>query len=281
MKHMRLLISGLVICGIALAMATTVVAQTAQQGIVKIVNIKGSARFMSAGGTAWQTLKIGTILKAGTIIQTAGGSHVDAVLNNADAFQAPPIGDMSSIVTAGAAFQPKAEQDAIRIYENTVLGVEKLTVTQTGVDTVTETLLDLKHGRIFGSVKKLTGASTYQVKIPNGVAGVRGTLYFLSADGVLSVLAGSTVLAYIGADGNPVTQVVAAGQQFDSRTGKLTTIPVPQLEEIKAACIAFQRPPPFPPTHPKNRPVEPLSPYQPGAAPTTPPTPPTPPPVEY
>ena len=259
MKQIRSLITGLVVCGVALAMAANLSAQTVQQGIVKIVNIKGSARFMAAGGTAWQPLKIGTLLKAGTVIQTAGdNSYVDAVLNNASAFEAPPQTDLASPMSTGG-MQPKAEQDAIRIYENSVLGVEKLTVTQTGADTVTETLLDLKHGNIFGTVKKLTGASTYQVKIPNGVAGIRGTIYHISADGILSVISGSVVLAYIGSDGNPVTQVVTAGQQFDSRTGKLTSIPLPDQEKWRLAFLPFQHQVKLPPLHrPPGTPVEPM-----------------------
>ena len=266
MKLIRPLITGLVVCSIALAMVTSLAAQTAQQGIAKIVNIKGSARFMSVGSTAWQPLKIGTILKAGTIVQTAADSFVDVVLNNADAYEAPLSPAMTTAASSGAgSYQPKAEQDAIRIYENTVLGVEKLTVNQTGADTVTETQLDLKHGKIFGTVKKLAAASKYEVKIPNGVAGIRGTIYFISADGILSVISGSVVLAYIGSDSNPVTQVVTAGQQFDSRTGKLTAIPSSLLEQLRQVAMVFHRGPRMPSVlFPRDHNIENLSPNQPG-----------------
>ena len=141
----------------------------------------------------------------------------------------------ASLMNANNRYQAKVEQDAVRINESTVLGLNKLTVTQTGADRVTETELDLKAGRIFGTVKKLTAGSTYQVKIPNGVAGIRGTIYFISADGEVSVLSsladlsrlvpsGSVVLAYVGPDGNVITQVVGDGQHFDTRTGQLTPI---------------------------------------------------------
>ncbi len=36
----------------------------------------------------------------------------------------------------------------VRIWENTLLSIDKLTVTQTGADVVTETQLDLKAGHI-------------------------------------------------------------------------------------------------------------------------------------
>jgi hypothetical protein len=60
--------------------------------------------------------------------------------------------------------------------------------------------------------------------LPNGVAGIRGTIYNLEASGVVQVLVGSVVLAYVGADGNVVTQVVMGGQQFDAKTGQITPI---------------------------------------------------------
>ena len=105
-------------------------------------------------------------------------------------------------------YQPSSEQNMVRIWENTLLGVDKLTETHTGADVVTETQLDLKAGRITGTVKKMSAASKYEVKIPNGVAGIRGTVYDISAEGVIKVLSGSVVLAYVGPDGAPVTQVI-------------------------------------------------------------------------
>ena len=51
------------------------------------------------------------------------------------------------------------------------------------MDTISDTELDLQKGRIFYSVKKLSAESKYLVKIPNGIAGVRGSQGFISADG--------------------------------------------------------------------------------------------------
>ncbi len=52
----------------------------------------------------------------------------------------------------------------------------------------------------------------------------------------MRVLVGSVVIAYVGADGTVVTQVVMGGQQFDSRTGTITPIPdFNQKEMVKAA----------------------------------------------
>ncbi len=66
---------------------------------------------------------------------------------------------------------------------NTTLGIDKLTITDTGADTVSDTELNLKKGKIFASVKKLSGASQYLIKLPSGIAGVRGTKFSISADG--------------------------------------------------------------------------------------------------
>jgi hypothetical protein len=236
MKQLRFLI-GLVACSLALATGSTLLAQTAQDGIAKVVNIKGSARYMSSPGGTWQPLKIGVILKSGAVIQTAAGSYADLVLNNSEAkITASP---MATSVSYGGYSQATATQDAVRLFENTVLGIDQLAVTQTGADRVTETQLDLKAGRILGTVKKLSAASKYEVKIPNGVAGIRGTIYTLSADGVLSVLSGSVVFAYIAPDGTVLTQVVTAGQEFDSRTGQLTAISQDDKDNYTAMAQVF------------------------------------------
>jgi hypothetical protein len=219
MKTIGSVRSGLVALGLALAMVLPVSAQQ-DQGSAKVVSIRGNARYKTATATDWQPLRVGTILRSGTLIQTAKESHVDLVLNNPGA-----VGALSTSVSQVSYAPPRTEQDAIRVFENTVLGIDKLSVVQTGADKVTDTQLDLKAGKIFGSVKRMSAASNYEIKIPNGIAGIRGTIYTISADGVLSVVSGSVVLAYMGADGQPVTQVVGAGQQFDMRTGQLTTIP--------------------------------------------------------
>jgi len=51
---------------------------------------------------------------------------------------------------------------------------------------VSDTELNLKEGKIYASVKKITGASQYLIKLPNGIAGVRGTLFSISADGTIA-----------------------------------------------------------------------------------------------
>jgi hypothetical protein len=217
------------------------------------VNIKGSARYLSGPNSTWQPLKVGAILKPGTVLQTASGSYVDLVLNNPDA-SGIPLSAMSSMIQApppettgaGSSYQPKTKQDAVRIFENTVLGIDKLTIDQTGADVVTETQLDLKAGSIFGTVRKLSAASKYEVKIPNGVAGIRGTVYFITAEGVVRVLSGSVVLAYVSSDGSVVTQVIAAGQQFDLRNAQFISAPSAALNQMRSLVLSFAKGPLWP-----------------------------------
>jgi hypothetical protein len=236
MRKIQPFIVGLVGSLLAVATVNHVSAQTTD-GSAKVVAVSGDARYFTAGDPTAHPVKVGMIVKPGMTIQTATGGHnyVDLILNNAQA-QESPAATPSEI----AHYTPKAEQDGIRIYENSVLEVDKLTVTQTGADTVTDTELDLKAGKILGTVKKLAPTSKYEVKIPNGVAGIRGTIYVLSANGVLQVLTGNVVVAYVGPGGNVITQVVNAGEQFDLNTGLVTTISSQDIGEIIHNAIIFR-----------------------------------------
>jgi len=115
---------------------------------------------------------------------------------------------------------------------------------------VSDTQLDLKAGRITGNVKKLSAASKYEVKLPNGVAGIRGTLFDLSAEGVLRVVVGSMVMAWVDPkNGNVVTQVVMGGQQYDARSGQITPISESDLKTFDRT-IAGMRVVQFTPSSP-------------------------------
>lgn len=237
MKNIQRLSKFLVFAGIAIAMVASAAAQQMSQGTAKVVRIKGSARYATQNNV-WQPLKIGDVLRAGSIVQTADKSRVDLVLGAAQEIvtEAGPSGGGVGAGAGAGMYQPVAEQNLIRIWENSVLAIDKLLTANTGTDTISETQLDLKTGKLFGTVKKMSAASKYEIKLPNGVAGVRGTIYTISSDGVVSVLVGSVVIAYVDASGNVVTQVVTGGQQFNTRDGKVTPIPnFNQEEMVKAA----------------------------------------------
>jgi hypothetical protein len=242
MKNTRSFLKSLIFCGVALAMVSTVAAQSGV-GKAKVVRIKGHARY-SVAGSGWQPLKVGDVLKPGSVIQTGldKDSYVDLTLGDGGVVRA--MNPSPTIAAPNAPspvvhFQPKAEQNVVRVYENSILGIDKLNTMETGSDTVTETQLDLQRGHIFGSVKKMSAASKYEVKLPNGVAGIRGTIYDITSDGVVQVATGSVVVAYMGADGAVVTQVVNAGQQFDARTGQLSPLSATALGSLMSMQAAL------------------------------------------
>jgi len=253
MKETRSLIYRLLACGVALAMVSTLAAQTVSQGAAKVVRLKGAARYVS-GSNAGQLLKVGDLIQPGTAIQTAEKSRVDLVLGEGSApGGGPPVA--GELLT----YTPTVDQNVVRVWENTLLGIDKLNITQTAGDEVTETQLDLKAGHIFGAVKKLSAASKYEVKIPNGVAGIRGTVYDISAEGIIKVLSGSVVLAYVGSDGAVLTQVVMSLQEYDAPTNTLK--PLPDIDKTgMERCLTGwpgrpppPRPPPPPPPPPPSR----------------------------
>jgi hypothetical protein len=120
----------------------------------------------------------------------------------------------------------------VRMTGDTMLAIDKLTVSDTGLDTVSDTELDLKQGRIFASVKKLSAASQYLIKIPNGIAGVRGTLFEIDASGSCAVLKSSVLLSIVGSNGVPMTYLVGEGSQFNPQTGQVSPLSPGMLEKL-------------------------------------------------
>lgn len=204
-------------------------AQTAKERTGKVVRIKGAARY-STGNKTWQPLKVGTILKAGAIVQTAADSYVDIVLNedataSAVSMPRPATTATAAAASGGGAGGTKApENDVIRVQEDSALAIDRVSATDTGADRVTETELDLRSGSVFCSVKKQAAASRFEVKIPNGIAGIRGTYALIFADGRIICGTGSVVSAYTDSAGKTSTKVVPAGNQLDNRTGQMSPV---------------------------------------------------------
>ena len=238
------MINWLVAGSLALVMVTSACAESAKGRVARVVRLKGAARY-STGNNVWQQVKTGTLLKSGFLIQTAADSYVDLMLG--ESAVTPPGAVAGAGAGVGIGYQPKAEQDMIRVHADTVLAIEKLSVMDTGADEITETELDLRSGKIFGTVKKMSPTSHYEIKLPNGVAGIRGTIYTVSANGVIQVLSGSLVVSWTAADGSIMTQPVNAGSQFDTHSGLLTPIPDFDQKELvkqaKAARIGPNAPP--------------------------------------
>lgn len=242
MKQIQTLIGGLIVGGTALAMASTLLAQTPEQLTAKVVRIKGAARF-TTGNNVWQPLKVGAIIKPGTVVQTGmdGGSYVDLVLGAGNGEEPSPVVYSSEAPATSdtsapppTTYETKATQSVIRLTENTLLGIDKLTTLQTGADEVSDTELDLKAGRILGNVKKVSAASKFEIKLPNGVAGIRGTCFDISASGLVRCIIGSVVYTFVGSDGSVTTKEVNGGMECDSHNGAITPISSEMLKRLFA-----------------------------------------------
>jgi hypothetical protein len=233
-------------------MVSTLCAQTAVDGTAKVVRIKGSARYSVGDATAWRPLKVGAVLRPGTIVQTdrEQGTYVDLALGEGDDAPLPtpvvanPMAPSSTPPPSSASYQPKSEQNMLRITQNTVLGIDRLTSLNTGAEVVTDTQLDLKAGRILGNVKKMSATSKYEVKLPNGVAGIRGTFFDISATGEIKVLVGAVVYAFLDASGQMVTQIISTGQQYSAANKVASPIPAPTVAELQEIARGLQVPPP-------------------------------------
>jgi hypothetical protein len=187
-------------------------AETVSQKIT-VLKVTGSARYMTGGGS-WMPLNKGDVLPPGSVIETASKSTVDLAMGEEQgAVYAQPLTTSISMPGGGAGAESTPKSNTLRIYESSVLSIDKLTSDKTGADEVSETQLDLRAGRILGNVKRLSAASRYEVKIPQGVAGIRGTTYEIDATtGQIWVISGEVRVVYVPAGGGqPVTEIITAG----------------------------------------------------------------------
>ena len=252
MKNIQTLFS-VVLCGLVLAFTATVSAQDLKQGVVTIVRVQGSASYTLDSGTNpnWIPLVAGKVLLAGSTIRTSPDAIVDMVLGKNIGLglgrQARIVPDRIGLaadapVRGLVTYTPSAEQNTIRMMSGTTLKIDKLTISDTGVDTVSDTELDLQKGRIFANVKKLSAASQYLIKIPSGIAGVRGTFFGIDASGWCAVLRHQVDLALVGADGKVVTYTVGEGNQFNPGTGDIGPVAPSYLNFLSQVFSASTTP---------------------------------------
>lgn len=225
MKFARTFAAG-AICGVVLVFAASAYAQStdAKQGHITVLRIQGAARY-SLGDNVWHPLTVGQTLGAGAVMQSGINSTVDITVsdNVVPLFHPPAPGQMNALPAGPglvlAPFKATAQQDVMRLTPDTVLAIDKLLTTNTGADVVKDTELDLRKGHIFGDVKKVSAASVFLVKVPTGIAGIRGTAFSINADGVLTVFQGSVVVSVNVRLSNGTTttvaEVVSAGEQFN------------------------------------------------------------------
>ncbi len=230
-----------------LSVAASAFAQSIHPGVITVVRISGEATY-SLGDGKWHPLVAGKLLAPGSVIKTAPEATVDLVLGKTIALpQAKSVPDRisqapDSPVRGWISYKPSVEQNTVRMVGDTVLAIDKLSVSDTGVDSVSDTELDLRQGAIYNSVKKLSGASQYLIKIPNGIAGVRGTQFYIKDTAECAAFKNSLVLSYfpkmaaVSGTAAPRTVVVGEGNGFNPQTG--TTYPL-SLDAINRANYLF------------------------------------------
>jgi hypothetical protein len=242
-------IVGIALCGIILGAACTASAEVSKRGYATVVRVQGLVSY-TLGDNVWHPLVPGKYLPAGSSIRTGDNGVADVVLGQAVEFpQAGGVPDRISLASDSAvrgmvAYKPAVRQNAIRLTPNTFLTIDKLTTGDTGADTVSDTELDLKKGKIFASVKKLSGASQYMVKIPNGIAGVRGTEFSIGADGATAVFSthgnDGLVLSVTLPGGVSQTFVLGTAQAYDPVTGRPTAVSPAVLQILSEVFPALK-----------------------------------------
>src|SRR6267143_1192857 len=209
---------------LTLALATQALAQTETPLPSTVVRLKGHARCSTDGGATWKMIKAGNVVNPSSRIQTALRSDLDLLLGE----------DVKPARRDADSYNPEVHPgNVVRLSEDSVLQIDKLArkPAEGPKESEEEILLELRSGTILGSVRKLAGESKYEVAFTGGVAGMKDTVYGLSAKGELSVLKGAAYIAL--ADGKPVL-AVAAEQQFNPSTGLITKLNKPSPDDLRA-----------------------------------------------
>lgn len=176
----------------ALSLAIPVHAQS-QPAQAEVTKVQGNATYAVGGGAA-MPLKVGDKIPAGTTIKTGPGSYADLFFGN----------------SAGH----------VRVLENTTMSVDKFALTDTGAETAVDLQLNLPDGVLVGNVNKLSAASKYEVKLPTGIAGIRGTRWRASSNGTIVLLDGSLVYVDVPPDVQPVAYPMNAPPPVFFQRGK-------------------------------------------------------------
>lgn len=190
----------------AVVLALASAAQAAvEKGTAKVLAVHGTAE-VSTDGSQWKALRRGEALHEGALIRTTSSAAADLDLGR--------------------------NGSQLRILPNTTVALSALTYEETGVETVINTQIDLRAGRVLGNVQKLSAASKYEVKAPKAVATIRGTRYDFQADGRLVVAEGSVVVVAYRDDGSTITRVVNANEMFTPVSGLVTPATEADLGDV-------------------------------------------------
>ena len=240
-------------CASLLAFIAVASAEGAQNGFVTAVRVEGQVEY-NLGDGLWHPLVPGKILAQGATVRSLGESSADLVLGREIQFNpALPhpnqLGQSSSAELGNSNKRQPVQQNVVRVLADTTLSVDKLIISDSGADTVSDTELNLTQGKIFCKVKKLSEASQYLVKIPKGVAGVRGTTFTIDVNGSVACFETTShgvTLSFTNAHGQKVTFNVGAGFQLIPTSGNVLNISrfelAAAMNELKTLVTLYHAP---------------------------------------
>jgi hypothetical protein len=196
-----ILACGLVLAVAGLAIFTTSVKAAAgkREAKASVRAVHGLANYSTDNGATWMTLRPNTELGEGAMIKTDPDAVVDLQVNG--------------------------RTSTVRVTAGTTMTLKQMDTMGSIISPDTETQLDMANGLVVGSVKKISGDSTYRVSTPRGVAGIRGTDFAVQvtaqANGTYSVtftsVSGAIVcVSNISINGTttPVTKILTTGQSW-------------------------------------------------------------------
>ena len=241
MKNIKYLLAACAVTTL-LGLAAPARVEAAQNGFVTAVRVDGQVEY-NLGDGLWHPLVQGKVLSQGATVRSIGESSADLVLGREIQYTPgmphPTQVDAGSSSELGASGKrPGVQQNVVRVLPDSTLSVDKLVISDSGTDTVSDTELNLTQGKIFCKVKKLTEASQYMVKIPKGVAGVRGTTFTISVEGKVVCFESTSngvTISFKGAHGKQVTLVVGPGGELSPESGSIGKISKHDLEFARAA----------------------------------------------
>jgi hypothetical protein len=179
-----------------------------EPGQVLVKFVTGEATY-STTDNHWQPIEAGDSLSRNALIKTGPASTADLI-----------------ILQSGT---------VLRMMADTTLGFTELDQEQTGEETITETSVKLLSGAIVGSQRKLPTTSHFDVLLPGGVATIRGTEYYVRADGAVTVISGAVSVHYnLPGNGGSVKATVPAGFSFNPATGEVVATTPDFLANILA-----------------------------------------------
>jgi hypothetical protein len=230
MKRIKLIL----VCGLVLALTgltTLVVAAGAQRDTKATVrSVHGDVTYQADGMGPFLPLKVNMVLTPKTVLKSGPGADAWLAVNGSTS--------------------------TVKLTEKTTVTLSKMEAT--GMDTSTDLKLD--GGTLLGSVRKLSANSEYQVTVPQGVAGIRGTDFQVTVtfmgNGVFTLqftsVTGTVVCQVTVPQGQMGTQTLTTGQQWTvtvSTTGPNVTLtaPITLPPGVLTDIMKLLPPPPPPP----------------------------------